>query len=223
MNDFLPAGYETPDVPSKYMEFAEGLNRFRILSSAIVGYEWWEAHGEAGRKPHRVRALEEVPAEVRNTLDDRRKAKHFWAFAVYNYDAEAVQVLVLKQQTIMRPIEAFGNNPKWGSPKGYDLIVEKTRTGSQPRDVEYSVIPEPPTPLDPGIAELAKGVPVDLEALYRGEDPFAESRTEGEASADEAKPRRKVGNFRQFPSRNPYSLPNRQGVRFMIGSRGVRK
>src|SRR5919199_5819020 len=171
MNDFLPEGYETPEVPSKFMEFEEGLNSFRILSSAIVGYEWWETHGEAGRKPIRVRTAEEVPAEIRNTLDNRRKAKHFWAFTVFNYDAKAVQVLVLKQQTIMHAIEALGRNPKWGNPKGYDLIVEKTRTGSQARDVEYSVIPEPPAPVDPGIAELAKQVPVNLEALHEGEIP----------------------------------------------------
>src|SRR3954454_17283774 len=118
MNDFLPEGYETPEVPSKLMEFEEGLNSFRILSSAIVGYEWWEAHSEAGRKPIRVRTAEEVPAEIRNTLDNRRKAKHFWAFTVYNYRAKAVQVLVLKQQTIMRAIASFGDNPKWGNPKG---------------------------------------------------------------------------------------------------------
>ena len=174
MNDFLPEGYETPEVPSKFMEFEEGLNSFRILSSAIVGFEWWEAHGEAGRKPIRVRTAEEVPAEIRNTLDNRRKAKHFWAFTVYNYKAKAVQVLVLKQQTIMRAIAAFGDNPKWGNPKGYDLIVEKTRTGAQARDVEYSVIPEPPTKLDAGIAELVKQVPVNLAALYEGRDPFAQ-------------------------------------------------
>jgi hypothetical protein len=173
MNDFLPEGYETPEVTSSYMEFEDGINSFRILSSAIVGYEWWVANGETGRKPIRVRTIDEVPAEVQNTLDDQRKARHFWAFTVYNYKVKAIQVLVIKQQTIMHPIEAFGKNPKWGNPKRYDLIVEKTRTGSQPRDVEYSVIPEPPTKLDDGIAELAKQVPVNLAALYEGRDPFA--------------------------------------------------
>jgi hypothetical protein len=173
MNDFLPTGYETPEVPSHYMEFVEGINSFRILSNAIVGFEWWVANGKEGRKPVRVRTAEEVPDEVRSTLDDRRRVRHFWAFTVYNYEAKAVQVLVLKQQTIMRAIEAFGKNPKWGDPRGYDLIVEKTRTGSQARDVEYSVIPEPPTKVDSGVAELAKNVSVDLEALYAGEDPFA--------------------------------------------------
>jgi hypothetical protein len=174
MNDFLPEGYETPEVPSKFMEFEEGLNTFRILSRAIVGYEWWESHGEAGRRPIRVRTAEEVPVEIRNSLDTRRKAKHFWAFTVYNYKAKAVQVLVLKQQTIMRAIEAFGENPKWGNPKNYDLMVAKTRTGSQARDVEYSVVPEPPMKLDAGVAELARQVPVNLAALYDGGDPFAQ-------------------------------------------------
>jgi hypothetical protein len=77
MNDFLPKGYETPEVPSNYMEFEEGQNYFRALSSAIVGYQWWIENGE-GRKPVRVRTLEEVPEEFRNALDNRQNARHFW-------------------------------------------------------------------------------------------------------------------------------------------------
>ncbi len=176
MQDFLPVGYQTPDVPSNYMEFEEGINSFRILSSAIVGYEWWVENGESGRKPVRVRTLEEVPADVQNTANDRHRAKHFWAFTVYNYKTKTIQVLVLMQKTTMRAIEAFGKNPKWGSPLGYDLIVEKSRTGSRERDVEYSVIPEPPSKVDEGIVELAQSIPVNLAALYDGGDPFAEAK-----------------------------------------------
>ena len=41
MNDnFLPDNYKTPETPSNYMELAEGLNSIRILSHAVVGYEW---------------------------------------------------------------------------------------------------------------------------------------------------------------------------------------
>jgi hypothetical protein len=178
MNDFLPEGYETPEVPSSYMDFEEGLNTFRILSSAVVGYQWWVTDGQEGRKPVRVRTLTDVPEEVRQSFDDRRRARHFWAFTVYNYKTKTVQVLVLKQQTIMRAIETLAKSPKWGNPKDYDLIVEKSRTGSLPRDVEYSVIPEPPSKLDEGIAELAREVSVNLEALYDGGDPFAETKTQ---------------------------------------------
>ncbi len=173
MNDFLPKGYETPESERNYMEFAEGMNTFRILSPAIVGYEWFEETGDGGRVPRRVRTEEEVPADVRNAMDDRDRAKHFWAFTVYNYASQSIQVLKLKQKTIMRQIEAYAKNPKWGNPMGYDLTVEKVKTGSRERDVVYHVIPEPPSPLDEGIAELAKHIPVRLEALYEGEDPFA--------------------------------------------------
>lgn len=184
MNDFLPKGYATPESERNYMEFAEGTNTLRILSPAIVGYEWFEDTGDGGRVPRRVRTEEEVPAEVRHAANDQDRAKHFWAFTVYNYNTQSVQVLKLKQKTIQRAIEAYTNNPKWGNPMGYDLVIEKVKTGSRDRDVKYTVIPEPPSPLDEGIAELATHVPVRLEALYDGEDPFAVTdREEGEAVA----------------------------------------
>jgi hypothetical protein len=37
MNDFLPKGYQTPEVPSNFMTLEDGVNSFRVLSSAIVG------------------------------------------------------------------------------------------------------------------------------------------------------------------------------------------
>jgi hypothetical protein len=180
MTDFLPKGYETPESEQRYMELAEGQNTFRILAAAIVGYEWWEDAGHGDRVPRRVRTAEEVPAEVRNATDSRDKAKHFWAFPVFNYTSNTIQVLEIKQQTIMRAIEAFVKNPKWGNPQGYDLTIEKVKTGSRDWDVEYTVIPEPPSPLDAGIAELAKSVPIRLEALYEGQDPFAVPEEEDE-------------------------------------------
>ena len=175
MTDFLPEGYKTPEIPSNYMDLEVGKNAFRILSSAIVGYEWGVDTDEGRRKPIRVRTAKEVPTAVKNATDDQDKAKHFWAFTVYNYNTETIQVLELKQQTIMRAIEAFVNNAKWGDPKKYDIIIVKVKTGLKDRDVEYNTIPEPPTPLDAGIAELAKQIPVNLNALYKGEDPFAET------------------------------------------------
>ena len=190
MNDFLPKGYETPESERRFMELAEGANSFRILSPAIVGYKWWEDTGDGGRVPRRVRTEDEVPAAVRNTGNGRDTAKHFWAFTVYNYDTKSIQVLELKQQTIMRAIEAYTKNPKWGNPQGYDLLIEKVKTGPRDRDVKYNVVPEPPSKLDAGIAELANMVPVRLEALYDGGDPFAVTDRE----ADEAV---KKGNGRR--------------------------
>src|SRR5690348_5018726 len=156
---FLPDGYQTPETPSNYMELAEGLNSLRVLSPAIVGYEWWTEDADGQRKPVRVRTEAEVPEEFRTAFDRRSRARHFWAFVVYNNDAKAVQVLLIKQQMIMGAIEALIRNPKWGDPRDYDLLIEKARTGTRERDVEYSVMPEPKAPVDEGIAELARQVP----------------------------------------------------------------
>jgi hypothetical protein len=188
MTDFLPKGYQAPEVQSNYMTLEEGLNSFRILSPAIVGYEWWVEQGAEGRRPVRVRTFDEIPDEVREATDNRQRAKHFWAFTVYNYASQTIQILEIKQKTVMRAIEALVKNPKWGDPQGYDLQIEKVRTGSQERDVEYNVIPEPPSTLDAGIVELARQVPVRLEALYEGADPFAEPEEK------DVQPKRQAGN-----------------------------
>ena len=195
MTEFLPEGYQAPEVQSNYMTLEDGDNNFRILSSAIVGYEWWMENGEEGRRPVRVRTADEVPDEVRAATDNRKKAKHFWAFTVYNYKTKTMQVLELKQQTVMRAIEAFVKNPKWGNPKNYDLVIERVKTGSRDWDVEYNVIPEPPSKLDEGIVELAKSIPVRLDALYSGEDPFAEPEE------DEAHAKRQTTNREKTASR----------------------
>jgi hypothetical protein len=97
MTNFLPEGYKTPETQSNYMEFEEGQNAFRILSSAIVGYKWWVDAGEGGRKPIRVRTADEVPTEVKNATNNQAKAKRFWAFTVFNYKTNSIQVLELKQ------------------------------------------------------------------------------------------------------------------------------
>jgi hypothetical protein len=166
------------------------------MFSRPYSYEWWEDTGNGDRVPRRVRTAEEVPAEVRNATENRAKTKHFWAFTVYNYQTQSIQVIELKQQTILRAIEAFVKNPKWGNPQTYDLTIEKVKTGARDMDVEYHVVPEPPSPLDEGIAELAKQVPVRLEALYDGKDPFAvtdetnEERTNGNRGHDTTASRR---------------------------------
>jgi hypothetical protein len=92
MTDFLPKDYQAPEVQSNYMTLEEGVNSFRVLSPAIVGYEWWVEQGADGRRPVRVRTFEEIPDEVREATDTRQRARHFWAFTVYNYQTQTIQI-----------------------------------------------------------------------------------------------------------------------------------
>lgn len=168
MTDFLPTNYEVPQKPGNYMKFLDGENRFRILASPIIGWVAWEDTKEGGRKPIRHRMDEPFdPGKV-----DPENIKHFWAMPVYNYTDKRVQILEITQKTIQRELKTLARNKAWGSPLGYNLAI--TRTG-QKLDTEYTIVPEPPTPLDKEIKEAFEGTTINLEALYSGEDPFVVS------------------------------------------------
>jgi len=174
MTEFLDPTYKVPESPSNYMDLEEGANKFRVLSSAITGWIYCTDGAEGKRTPHRVKSGDDVPAEIWKRADD--KPKHFWAFSVYNYQTESIQILELTQVTIQRFIQSLVKNDAWGNPKDYDLVVTKTRTGSQARDVEYSVMPNPKTPTDKGILKAYEDVGIDLTELYRNGDPFNPSQ-----------------------------------------------
>lgn len=160
MNGFLPDKYEAPKSSSNsYMKFEEGPNKFRVLTSAIVGWEWW-IDEDGKRKPLRTKDFTKVPNEF------KPEAKHFWAFVVYNRNKERVQILELTQKTIMNSITALVHDEEWGDPKEYDILVTRKGEGLE---TEYSVVPIPPKPFDEEISGIDS---INLEALYKGEDPF---------------------------------------------------
>lgn len=161
---FLPENYQSAGV-SNYMKFKDGANKFRALDDAIFGFEWWTQDGEK-RKPNRVKANSEVPAEFRAGED---KAKQFIAFPVWNYAEEKVQILEITQVSILMVLENLEINPDYGDPKTYDITVTRKGDGF---DTTYTVVPSPPKENKEAI-EAYKETPINLEALYAGEDPFS--------------------------------------------------
>lgn len=164
MSNFLPDDYEVPQKGGNYMKFKDGENRFRILTSPILGYEWWEQDGET-RRPVRVRMTDKIVM-----TEESEKAKHFWAMPVYNYNENAIQILEITQATVQKAIKALAKDKDWGSPINYDLVV--TRSGKE-LNTEYQVQPKPAKTLDKAIADKFAQTNIRLEALYEGEDPFA--------------------------------------------------
>lgn len=82
MKSLLPKGHKEPPTIKNYMKFKEGENRFRILSEAITGYEYFSTE----KKPIRsAKPFAEFPSDIKSG----GKINYFWAFIVYNYqDAE---------------------------------------------------------------------------------------------------------------------------------------
>lgn len=166
MKDFLPQNYTIPKQPSNYMKLEEGLNTIRILSSAIIGYEYWNTEN----KPVRSKApWEEIPSDIKLNQQGQPQIKHFWAFVVWNYELKRVQILELTQGSIQKAIKALVNNPKWGNPKKYDIAITRIEESI----TSYNVQAEPPIgEPEQKILDAYNKRKINLEALYDGADPF---------------------------------------------------
>lgn len=169
MENFLPNNYKLPDTKG-YLKLKDGENTFRVLSSAIIGYEYWNTDNKPVRFKEAPRV---IPSDIGLDKDGNpKKVKHFWAFVVWNYDSESIQILEITQSTIQGQIKAIVDNKKWGSPKDYDITITRTGEGF---DTEYSVMPNPHSDLSPEVKEFYEVKNINLDALYEGKNPFTEN------------------------------------------------
>lgn len=167
MNTFLPDNYEIPEKPSNYMKFKQGINRFRILTPAVLGYEYWNLENKPVRSKKR---WEEIPSDIKLTPTGvPTDIKHFWAFVVWNYNEKAIQILQITQTSIMGAIK-LGVALRDGNATNNDIGV--TRSGEK-LDTTYDVQFADPTPIKPEIEEAFKARKINLEALFTGDDPFS--------------------------------------------------
>lgn len=160
MEKFLPDNYELPNANQNYMKFEKGENRFRILSKAIAGWLDWQ-----DKKPHRF-PIDKKPAKP---FDPNKPIKHFWAFVVWNYNHQCIQILEITQAGIQKSISDISKDEEWGSPFEYDLKVNRKGEGLE---TEYSITPSPKKNLSEEVKKAALDKPCYLEALYAGEDPW---------------------------------------------------
>ena len=185
-DSFLPPDYKEP--AGKYMKFAPGENRLRVLKPSngtphiIIGNLLWRRDNTPVRIAHDKQFRDEDYAQRRN--DDNghpEKIKFFWAFWVYNYREDAIQVLEITQRSIQQAIRKLTENVRWGSPFGYDICIEKSGSGL---DTEYNVIPEPVMPGNETLPDWVKDTfegmgDIDLRRLYDGGDPFEKEQQTG--------------------------------------------
>jgi hypothetical protein len=171
-NTFLPSDYETPKSESSYLKLKEGSIKFRIVSPAVVGYEYWTNPDSKHPKGLPVRLKEnptEKPSDVRLKDDGSYEIKHFWAFSVLDRDTGRVKILEITQISIMRQISAYLENEDWGDPTKYDLTITGTGDGKERR---YIVQPSPHKELTVEEKSAVARTEVKIEALFTGENPF---------------------------------------------------
>ncbi len=174
--NFIPKGYDKVS-QSNYMKFQDGANKVRFLTEPITGYEYWIDKSESvvarnklageGGKPMRAKTYDDFDMEQRSAM------KPFAAATVWNYEVEKVQILQVKQVGIMNALSALVESESWGDVTGYDVVITRTKTGPDPMNVEYSVMPEPKKDLDKAALDAYEESNINLEALYAGDDPFS--------------------------------------------------
>jgi len=137
MNTFLPEGYKIPQESSKYMKFENGQNKFRILESPVLGFVYFNTN----KKPVRSSAMPESPKDLGTNkyTGEINKIEHFWGLKVYNFLTKRIELLEVKQKTIQSQILSFANDPDWGNPKDYNIVVDKKGDYKKGERVEYLV------------------------------------------------------------------------------------
>lgn len=185
-NDKELQGYEGGT--GGYTKFQEGDNRVRVLSSFIGGLEYYkDANGDIVPRGERLRkGCQPVRSKDGEDWSPEEKAacRSFWAGVVWNYDTNQVEIIKITQQGIKNPIRELLDDEDWGDFRGidgYDLVINKQKTNDK---TTYSVRSKPKKKFDKDLLEETKGIKVNLEALYSGENPFSSQDSENEEIVD---------------------------------------
>ena len=67
---FLPEDYKAPD-SSNYLKFKDGENTIRVLSSAIIGYEYWTENNKPVRSREPFQGIPEEFVRDRDQYPDQ--------------------------------------------------------------------------------------------------------------------------------------------------------
>jgi len=176
---FLPTNYEEPKASGggKFTKFPDGETiRIRVLSDAVTGYQYWTKDNKPVNTQNHPGM---TPPDIR--IEDTGKpsrVSHFWAFAVWNYGANEIQIAQVTQSTIRSALSDYLADPDYGEPQGYDLKITRSGTGLE---TKYSVIAAPPKSFSLPTPELQKELgSINLNALFSGENPFSASNSTAE-------------------------------------------
>lgn len=146
----------------------EGEIRLRFFGSGVTGFEGWTEDNKPVRwetKPT------ELPANIRQR-DNGPAVKRFLSGVVWDYANEDFKILQVTQKTLMEQLFKFIKDEDYGDPTGYDIKISRTGEG---KSTEYSLVAAPPKPPTKEIQAAYAALTCNLNALFDGDDPFAEA------------------------------------------------
>lgn len=156
-NDFLPSGYEQPKTGGGYTKLEVGKTKLRILSKPLMLWVSWN-----NKVVSRIAfaGIESKPAKGAGSDDS---VVHAWGMIVWNYNTSRIEILELDKQGCIASLKSYAENPAWGHPKNYDVIIEKTGSGKE--NTKYVLTVDPPSPVPNDAIEAYTENPIDLNQL----------------------------------------------------------
>ena len=159
---FLPKDYTLPESPSSFFKLQDGENRIRILSDAKVGWEGWK-----DSKPFRREGVEcnikDNEVDIDEKYSKKPKINLFWAFLVFNYKSNQVEVATITQKTVLKGIENLVNDPDWGDILKYDIAINKVKKGDK---TTYTVSPKPAKELTAEIKKIISESKLSIDIIF---------------------------------------------------------
>ena len=161
----LEQSYEVPSGgESRFMRFEPGENRFRILDTPNMGYQYFEDN-----KCIKV-------AEKNQAADGTEDLKHFWDVPVLSNGR--IMILTITQKTIQNALASLDASKEWGNLNDYDVIVTKS---GQSLDTKYQTTPCPKAP----ISKEEKDAYADFGKDYDWKDVFGGNGEKSDDSDDD--------------------------------------
>ena len=145
----------------------EGERRIRFIGNGISGLLGWSTDNKPVRFEMRP---EEVPENIK-AEPGKPSLKDFFAHIVYDFESDDFKIFEWTQQTISDQIRKFMKDEDFGDITGYDIKI--SRTGEQLK-TEYHVVAAPPKPISKSIQDRFDNLYCNLNALYDGDDPWAD-------------------------------------------------
>jgi len=134
-----------PQTNSDFMKLEIGENKFRVLSTPIVGYETW-VEEDGKKKPIRSwTKLAKEPSNISVWEYGTQFNKYFRAFIVWDYTSNGMKLLQLDKKGILTDIENYFGMEWKEDPRQYDMIIKKTGKGTE---TKYSLVVMDNKPLD---------------------------------------------------------------------------
>jgi hypothetical protein len=175
-SDFLPADYEAPKSDGKFAKLKEGNNKFRILSTPLIGWEYWTTD----RKPVRSATMwNHIPADADISGKNGWDPKHFWCFVVWNLDIGKLQILEITQKGIREILQSLIENEDWGDPREYSINIKRV---GKDLLTKYTVEPSPHKKTPAAVLKAFEEANIDLAT----EMEMDIKRPVEEAAVDEA-------------------------------------